>query len=153
MNTIIRCNVPNCSHLDTTFVVKKSWWHGNTVASCSFHAQQHSASTRITRVHWTAHCEVSIATLCNSSITILVLYNTTSLHDITLQLQTGYPLFCDFRIQWLLRTFSRTFLWQPCTFRKAFHIQYTANLHAVMFTLQQNHYLYPNTEYFIHGIS
>jgi len=38
------------------------------------------------------------------------------------------------------KDFSRTFLRQPCTFRKIFHIQYTASLHAVIFTMQQNHY-------------
>jgi len=54
--------------------------------------------------------------------------------------EAGYPLFCDFRIQGL----SRTFLWQPRTFRKTFHIQHTASLHAVIFTLQQNHYPYLN---------
>ena len=38
------------------------------------------------------------------------------------------PLFCDFRTEGL----SRTFLRQPCTFRKIFHIHYTARLHAVI---------------------
>ena len=51
--------------------------------------------------------------------------------------------------------FSRTFLWQPCTFWKILHIQYTASLHTVIFTLQQNHYPYLNrvAEYSSHSIS
>ena len=40
------------------------------------------------------------------------------------------------------KDFSKTFITQPCTFREIFHIQYTATLRAVIFTLQQNHYLY-----------
>ena len=39
---------------------------------------------------------------------------------------------------------SMTFLRQPCTFWMIFHIQYTTSLHAVIFTLQRNHYLYIN---------
>jgi len=59
-------------------------------------------------------------------------------------LSQGTPSSATLEFKDFQRPFSRTFLRQPCTFQKIFQIQYTASLHAVIFTLQQNHYQYLN---------